>query len=150
MRWTYRIFPLLATLATACSSTPSTSSGGQSTTDAGADDARSASEPEVADAGTEPDAEPVPEPKAPTIGSLMKMAGGLHVTWKNNEKGCEAIEGERKSSSTEYKRVFTIPNGDVDNKHDAPLTAGETYTYRVRCQKGGVYSPYSNEKTGSP
>ena len=34
---------------------------------------------------------------APVITMVMAMAGGLHVTWTNKQKDCDAIEGERKS-----------------------------------------------------
>ncbi len=70
--------------------------------------------------------------------------------WTNNQTDCDAIEGERKSATEAYKVVFSIPDGTVDNKHDAPLTAGTAYTYRLRCKKGSDYSPYSNEKSGTP
>lgn len=88
--------------------------------------------------------------KAPVVTQTIPMAGGLHVVWTNTQKDCDAIEGERKSASEAYKVVFTIPDGSVNNKHDAPLTAGTTYTYRVRCKKGAAYSAYSNEKSGKP
>jgi hypothetical protein len=87
---------------------------------------------------------------APVLTTLMKMTGGLHVMWTNKQPDCDAIEGERKSATEEYKVVFTVPDGTVDNKHDGSLTAGTAYTYRLRCKKGADYSPYSNEKTGTP
>ncbi|MFO0674239.1 MAG: hypothetical protein U0235_32265 [Polyangiaceae bacterium] len=117
------------------SSTPSSSDAGSN----GGDDAASSD-----DAGSSASL------KAPTITMVMAMAGGLHVTWTNNQKDCDSIEGERKSAKEAYKVVFTLPDGTVDNKHDAPLTAGTSYTYRVRCKKGTDYSPYSNEKSGTP
>jgi len=104
----------------------------------------------MADGGS--DASEVLSP--PTIKIVAKMAGGLHVTWTNNQADCDAIEGERKSDADAYKVAFTVPDGSVDNKHDAPnnpaLTAGKTYTYRLRCKKGSDYSPYSSEKSGVP
>ncbi|AKU93579.1 hypothetical protein AKJ09_00243 [Labilithrix luteola] len=108
-----------------------------------------------ADAGAEEDAESDAGKAlaAPTITMVMKMAGGLHVTWTNNERDCDAIEGERKTKGTpgtDWAVVFTVPDGTVDNKHDAPLQAGTTYTYRLRCKKGADYSPYSNEMSGTP
>jgi hypothetical protein len=86
---------------------------------------------------------------APVLASVKPMHGGLHVTWENKEVGCDAIEGERKESG-DYKALFSIPDGSVDNKHDALVKAGTTYTYRVRCKKGDDYSTYSNEMAGSP
>lgn len=127
----------LLSCAVACSSATSTqtpdAAGGE---DAGVDDAAA----DVAASTL----------KAPTLSTLAPMAGGLHVMWKNNQKDCDAIEGERKTGAGDYKPVFTVPDGTVDNKHDGPLTAGAAYTYRLRCKKGGEYSPYSNEKAGTP
>ncbi len=78
------------------------------------------------------------------------MAGGLHVTWKNGQKDCDKIEGERKSDTEPYKVAFSVP-GAADNKHDAAgLAAGTMYTYRLRCVKGDSVSDYSVEKTGTP
>lgn len=85
--------------------------------------------------------------KAPVITQITKMAGGLHVVWKNEQTNCDSIEGERKGPGEAYKVVFTVPDGSVNNKHDAPLTAGTMYTYRLRCMKGTASSPYSNEKS---
>lgn len=87
---------------------------------------------------------------APTITGLPAMAGGIHVSWKNVQKDCDTIEGERKSATEAYKVVFSVP-GAADNKHDgAGLAAGTTYTYRLRCKKGDAASPYSDEKSGTP
>lgn len=94
------------------------------------------------------------EPRAPTIKTIEPMAGGLHVFWTNNTQSCDAIEGERKSATEPYGRAFTVPDGSVDNKHDAPqnpsLVAGRPYTYRLRCKKGSAYSPYSAEASATP
>lgn len=128
----------LLSSAVACSSTttPTQTPDAAGTEDAGADDAAA----DVAASNL----------AAPTLSTLAPMAGGLHVMWKNNQKDCDAIEGERKSGAEDYKVVFTVPDGTVDNKHDGPLTAGTAYTYRLRCKRGSDYSPYSNEKTGTP
>lgn len=87
--------------------------------------------------------------KAPVIEEIMAMAGGLHVMWTNKQTDCDSIEGERKSDTEDYKVAFKV-DGTVDNKHDAPLDPGTTYTYRLRCKKSADYSPYSKEKSGTP
>ncbi len=133
---------LLGTLLQAgCSSSP-----------AGADAAASGDATTTQDAATSGDAgsDAPAGLQAPTIVKVEPMAGGLHVTWTNGQKDCDAIEGERKSDADAYKLVFTVPDGSVDNKHDGPLTAGKVYTYRVRCKKGSDYSTYSNEQSGTP
>lgn len=88
-------------------------------------------------------------PLAPTLTALMPMAGALHVRWISADPFCEIIEGERKSASTAYEVVFTVP-GEADNEHDTTATGNVDYTYRLRCKKGSAYSPYSAEKTGNP
>lgn len=131
--------PALLFGLSACSSSDSAS-----TETASADDAGTAP---VQDAAIPADAPS--SPKAPAIDRVMAMTGGLHVMWTNNESRCDAIEGERKSGTEAYKVVFTL-DGAMDNQHDGPLTASTAYTYRLRCKKAGVYSVYSNEKSGTP
>jgi hypothetical protein len=88
-------------------------------------------------------------PEAPALKSVAKMMGALHVTWTNPASGCDTIEGERKTATDPYALAFTVP-GEADNKHDTAATAATTYTYRLRCKKGGVYSAYSAEMSGNP
>ena len=130
-----------------CSSTASTGSdGGQ---DAAQDsDTATGDDASTLDSGD--DATSAVTLKAPAITMVASMAGGLHVMWTNRQTDCDAIDGERKSDTEAYALAFTVPDGSVDNKHDAPLTSGKTYTYRLRCKKGADYSPYSNEKSGTP
>ncbi len=109
------------------------------TTDASTSDA---SNDAAADAGAT-------APTAPTITMLMKMAGGLHVSWTNATKDCDTIIGERKTAADAYVVAFTVP-GAADNKHDGLLTAGTTYTYRLHCVRGGISSAFSNEMSGTP
>lgn len=138
---------ILGVLVLATTSTAACSSSADPTNQT-QDGGGASSNPE--DAGAAADAGSSKTLKAPTITMVMKMTGGLHLMWTNNQTDCDAIEGERKSATEAYKVVFTVPDGSVDNKHDAPLTAGTEYTYRLRCKKGTDYSPPSNEKSGSP
>lgn len=86
--------------------------------------------------------------KPPTITTLMKMTGALHVVWKNNQT-CDSVVGERKSETEDYKVLFTVP-GTVNNKMDGTATVDTTYTYRARCKVGANYSPYSAEMSANP
>ncbi len=86
---------------------------------------------------------------APELTELVKMGGALHVNWKNHQLGCDSIEGERKTDTTPYIVVFHAL-GIEDNKMDRTAKENTTYTYRLRCQKGDQYSPYSNEKSRNP
>jgi hypothetical protein len=118
------------------------------------------SEPVEPDSGPKRDAETAVDSDAgtakgvllaPVLVSLMPMHGGLHVMWENKQAGCDAIQGERKDAADlDFKLLFTIPDGTVDNKHDATVASGKTYTYRVRCKKGAEFSVYSNEIKASP
>ena len=114
-----------------------------------ATDASTTQTPSPTDGGAGGDAAVAPL-AAPTISGIAKMAGGLHVMWKNAQKDCDKVEAERKSATETYKVAFSVP-GVADNKHDAVgLTAGTEYTYRLRCVKGDTVSEYSAEKTGTP
>jgi len=98
---------------------------------------------------TTPPVDTKPAPKAPTMDSIMKMHGALHVSWINEEPSCTAVELERKTATAAWKVVYTLP-GEADNKHDATATAAMMYTYRARCKKATTYSEYSNEKSATP
>jgi hypothetical protein len=88
--------------------------------------------------------------KAPKVTMIMAMEGALHVQWTNNQTGCDSVEGERKMMGMgDYAAAFFVP-GTVDNKMDAAATENMTYMYRLRCKKGGAYSPYSNEMGANP
>ena len=118
---------------------------------AGHDDAHDHTTMSV-DAGT-PDAAPAPgvdEALAPPVlDRLMRMDGGLHVTWTNVERGCSAIVGERSREGGAWEVAFRAP-GSYDNLHDGGLDAGVLYSYRLRCEKAGRVSKASNEKSALP
>jgi hypothetical protein len=94
-------------------------------------------------------------PKAPTLDTVAKMDGALHVMWTNPTPACDTVEGERQATMPDgsvmekYKVVFTVP-GEADNKHDTSATDAMTYSYRLRCKVGAVYSMYSNVVAGNP
>lgn len=94
-------------------------------------------------------------PKAPTLMTVAKMQGALHVMWTNPTPACDTVEGERQATMPDgtimekYKVVFTVP-GEADNKHDTSATDAMTYSYRLRCKTGTVYSTYSNVVAGNP
>jgi hypothetical protein len=87
--------------------------------------------------------------QAPMMTGVAPMAGALHVTWMNMQSDCDTVEGERKSGTGAYAAAFSVP-GSVDNKMDTAATSNMTYTFRLRCNKGGTFSAYSNEMTGNP
>ena len=139
---------VLSALTGACSA-DMTEDHGVTHDDGGAGDSSTTPTPSPTDGGAGGDAAVAPL-VAPTISGIAKMAGGLHVTWKNAQKDCDKVEGERKSDAEPYKVAFSVP-GAADNKHDAVgLTAGTVYTYRLRCVKGDSVSQYATAQTGTP
>lgn len=102
-----------------------------------------------ADAAVAPDAAPAQSLAAPTIERLMRMDGGLHVMWTNNQKDCDAVVGERKSGTDEWAVAFTAA-GTADNLHQTGMKPGVLCTYRLRCKKGADFSAFSNEKSQTP
>ena len=88
-------------------------------------------------------------PQAPMITGVGSMAGALHVTWMNMQTDCDTVDGERKSGTGAYASAFSVP-GSVDNKMDTAATSNMTYTFRLRCNKAGTFSAYSNEMSGNP
>ena len=125
-----------------------------STAAAAADGADAAVAPDAAlvpgaDAAVAPDAAPAQTLAAPTIERLMRMDGGLHVMWTNNQRDCDAVVGERKSGTDEWAVAFTAA-GTADNLHQTGMKPGVLCTYRLRCKKGADFSAFSNEKSQTP
>lgn len=109
-------------------------------------------EPSAADpALAEPEATGREAPAPPTLSAVEPMAGGLHVTWKS-VGSCDAVHAERKADMegmTSYEHAFRA-QGEADNKMDADASHDAKYTYRLRCERGGKYSAYSNERSANP
>lgn len=97
----------------------------------------------------------VTEPRPPVLTDAAPMSKAVHLSWKNQETGCEVVEIERKmdrdgaASSAEFGLVYSVP-GIIDNKHDGSATEAATYAYRLRCKKARQYSAYSNTLTVTP
>ena len=151
----YAAVLLLTAASAACSSstekTPDTGNGTSGSSGTTTPAPTATTDPPATSSGTPADT----TPKAPTLSTVEKMAGALMVTWTNADTSCDSIEGERQAQMTDgtimekYKVAFTLP-GEADNKHDTTATEAMKYTYRLRCKKGGAYSPYSNEVSGTP
>ncbi|MFO0761997.1 MAG: hypothetical protein U0359_36490 [Byssovorax sp.] len=86
---------------------------------------------------------------APKLDLLMKMQGALHVMWTNEQADCDTVRIERKSDTADWAEKYSVP-GTVDNKMDGTANTNTMYTFRLRCEKGGVFSPYSNELSKNP
>jgi len=90
------------------------------------------------------------DPQAPFLDTVAALHGALHLFWTNASTDCDEIEAERKTPTEPYAMLFAVP-GDVEDRADDDATDPSIlYTYRLRCRKGAVYSPYSNEDARSP
>lgn len=145
---------VLSVVASACSSAAADGGGtppedaaadASGANDGGSDDAASTETSTPAD-----DAAPLGAPKAPTVTGAMPMGGALHVTWKLNDTGLTNVELWRKDGAGAYAKVYTLP-GTATSQHDAAASVvGTTYCFQVKTLRGGLESPLSNEKCGTP
>jgi hypothetical protein len=87
-------------------------------------------------------------PKKPTELNVAPVAGGAHLTWKDNSDNESGFMVERAVAAAEFQSLITVPF-DTVQYHDAAVTAGTTYKYRVMAMpKEGGHSEkteYSNE-----
>ncbi len=119
-------------LSCACGDSGSSGAGGSGTTGSGTGAAEDTS------------------PQAPFLDTVAALHGALHLVWTNETTDCDAIEAERSVAEQPFELIFSV-DGDVDDRPDDDATDPSTlYTYRLRCKKGDVYSPYSNEDARSP
>jgi hypothetical protein len=87
-------------------------------------------------------------PKKPTDLKLEPLSGGAHLTWKDNSNDESAFMVERAAGAAKFETLATLPF-DTVQYHDAAITSGTTYKYRVMAMpKEGGHSDkteYSNE-----
>ncbi len=86
---------------------------------------------------------------APLLDLMQSTDAGVKVGWVNNTTDCTSVRGERKYGLVSYTEVFSVAGSatnTVDTSSSAIANPSSTQcTYRVRCERGGAYSPYSNE-----
>lgn len=85
-------------------------------------------------------------PAAPTNLTASLLSGGAHLTWKDNSSDEEHFMLLRKEmgGSADFAEIAT-PTFDSTTYHDAPLTAGKTYVYKIVAMNGAGESAPSNE-----
>ena len=87
-------------------------------------------------------------PAAPTELKAAALGGGAHLTWKDNSSNEIQFMIERKVGTGQFQTLTMVPFNTVQY-HDAPLTSGMTYTYRVMAMgaegHGGAALAASNE-----
>ena len=91
-----------------------------------------------------------PDADKPTSLTAAPQGGGVHLTWKDNSTDEDEFEIERKiGAAPGFARLAAVPF-DTASYHDADVTLGTSYTYRVRAKVGAGFSSYSNEATAVP
>lgn len=91
---------------------------------------------------------PASAPGAPSSLVAAPLGGGVHLTWSDNSNDEELFEIERKEGDPgkAFQTLDTLPFGSA-LYHDANVSLGELYTYRVRAKLPGTFSAYSNQAT---
>jgi hypothetical protein len=91
------------------------------------------------------------DPVASRLGAPSKLVaaplgGGVHLTWSDNSDDEELFEIERKEGEpgNAFQPLETVPFGTA-LYHDANVTLGSLYTYRVRAKLPARFSAYSNQ-----
>jgi hypothetical protein len=74
------------------------------------------------------------------------MGTGIHLTWKDNSDNEDEFEIERKEGDGAFAKIASVAF-DISQLHDTGVSAGRSYTYRVRAIASAGKSAYSNEAT---
>ena len=84
-------------------------------------------------------------PAAPEELTAEPLPGpAVHVTWKDKSADEDNFVLERKVGDGEFSVLTSLPFNETAH-HDAEVTAGTTYTYRIAAKNASGVSPYSNE-----
>jgi hypothetical protein len=86
---------------------------------------------------------------APTSLVAGPLGGGVHLTWLDKSEDEQLFEIERMEQGTTFATLDTVPFNSV-LYHDANVTLGIEYTYRVRAKLPTGFSSYSNEASADP
>lgn len=85
-------------------------------------------------------------PAAPTNLAGSVVAGGAHLTWKDNsDNETEFMVMRKEMGGTADFAVVAMPTFDAMTYHDAPLSAGKTYVYTIIAMNESGHSAPSNE-----
>jgi hypothetical protein len=86
-------------------------------------------------------------PGAPSNLVAGPLGGGVHLTWQDNSSDEELFEIERKEEGNNaFWPLDNVPFSTV-LYHDANVSVGKAYTYRVRAKLPTSFSGYSNQAT---
>jgi hypothetical protein len=96
------------------------------------------------------DLTPGAKPAAPLLDSIHGISGGVTIGWTNNIPDADSIEVWRKDALTPYAAIATIGGTLTSYSDTTAKTTTTNYTYKIRCQKNGTFSDYSNEESAMP
>jgi hypothetical protein len=82
-------------------------------------------------------------PGTPSNLVAAPLGGGVHLTWNDNSMDEELFEIERQEQGTKFATLDSVPF-DTAVYHDANVTLGIAYSYRVRAKFASGFSSYSN------
>ena len=85
-------------------------------------------------------------PAAPNGVAVSNVAGGIKLIWNDASSNELNFQVERKLAGGDWTSV-TILSANVTTYTDASISAGTTYSYRVRALGSTADSGYSNEAT---
>jgi hypothetical protein len=86
---------------------------------------------------------------APTNLVAGPLGGGVHLTWLDNSDDEQLFEIERMEQGTSFAVLDSVPFNSA-LYHDANVTLGIQYTYRVRAKLPIGFSDYSNQASADP
>jgi hypothetical protein len=86
--------------------------------------------------------------KPPVLTQIDSFSNVLRLSWEA-PSACDEIEGERRTATTPFEVIFTVPGTDTVFV-DGEAIEDKTYTYRLRCRRSFSISDYSNEMTANP
>lgn len=87
--------------------------------------------------------EPMGTVTAPSMLTVEPLGTGLHVAWKDNSTDETEFQVERKSAGAFAKIASVV--FDTTQFHDSAVTAGTSYTYRIRAITASAASEYTAE-----
>lgn len=88
-----------------------------------------------------------PRPAAPTgLTAVVASQTVVNLTWQDNANNETSLRVERRLGSGAFSEIASLPANSITHSVTG-LTAGTTYSFRVRARNSGGASAYSNVQT---